>query len=140
MAQRKSLIQVKFRFRKDLLARVEREAKRHDRSTNDEIARLVEEGLECGDWREDRERLIAAMITDLRSHPNPAATKAAFDKMEEAAERDHQKRMMEELFPAKVSRPAPSPSPDELVTQSREAKRQRQEKRIDAITRRRRGR
>jgi len=55
------------------------------------------------------------MITDLRSHPNPAATKAAFDKMEEAAERDHQKRMMEELFPAKVSRPAPSPSPDELV-------------------------
>jgi hypothetical protein len=43
MVHRKSLIQVKFRFRKDLFARIEREAKRHDRSTNDEIARLVEE-------------------------------------------------------------------------------------------------
>jgi len=41
MAHRKSLIQVKFRFRKDLLAKVEREAKRHDRSTNDEIARVL---------------------------------------------------------------------------------------------------
>jgi hypothetical protein len=140
MADRKSLIQVKFRFRKDLLARVQREAKRHHRSTDDEIARLIEEGLECGDWREDRQRLIAAMITDLRSHPNPAATKAAFQKMEQATERDHQQRMMEKLFSTKQSKPAPSPSPDELVTQSREAKRQRHEKRIDAITRRRRGR
>jgi hypothetical protein len=105
MAHRKSLIQVKFQFRKDLLARIEREAKRHHRSTDDEIARLVEEGFECGDWREDRQRLMAAMITDLRSHPNPAATKAAFEKMEEAAERDHQQRMMGQLFqPSKASR------------------------------------
>src|SRR4026207_2514958 len=109
MADRKSLIQVKFRFRKDLLARVQREAKRHHRSTDDEIARLIEEGLECGDWREDRQRLIAAMITDLRSHPNPAATKAAFQKMEQATERDHQQRMMEKLFSTKQSKPAPSP-------------------------------
>ena len=46
MAHRKSLIQVKFRLRQDILRKLEREAKRHDRSTNDEIARRLEENVQ----------------------------------------------------------------------------------------------
>ena len=59
--------------------------------------------------------------------------------MEERSERDIQNELMD-LFRAKPldqsgepAKPVVSaPSPDELVTQSREAKRQRHEKRIDA--------
>ena len=49
MAHRKSLIQVKFRFREDLLRRLEREAKRNDRSTNAEIAHRLEQSLQKED-------------------------------------------------------------------------------------------
>jgi len=52
-------------------------------STTDEIARRIDESFKYGDWRDERERLIAAAFADLRSHPNPAATKAAIGKMEE---------------------------------------------------------
>jgi hypothetical protein len=77
--------------------------------------------------------LVAAAFADLRSHPNPAATKAAIGKIEESSERDIE---LMDLFRAKPldqsgesTKPAVStPSPDELVTHSREAKRQRQEK------------
>jgi hypothetical protein len=103
MVHRKSLIQVKFRIRQDVLHKLEREAKRHDRSTNDEIGRRLEESLSYGDWREEREQLILAMRTDLTSHPNPAATKAAIAKMEEGAERDFQEQIMPQLFTAKES-------------------------------------
>jgi hypothetical protein len=99
MAYRKSLIQVKFRLREDILRKLEREAKRHDRSTNDEIARRLEESFRYGDWQEERQRLVTAMMADLGSHPDPAATKAALAKTEESAERDFQKDVMEELFP-----------------------------------------
>ena len=147
MAHRKSLIQVKFHLRQDIFRKLERDAKRRDISTTDEIARRLEESFNYGDWREERERLVAAAFADLRSHPNPAATKAAIGKIEESSERDIQNQLMD-LFRAKPldqsgesTKPAVSaPSPDELVTHSREAKRQRQEKRIDAITRRQRRR
>jgi hypothetical protein len=62
--------------------------------------------------------------------------------MEESAERDHQRQLLEDLFASKEDKPEATPpaisapSPDELVAQSREAKRNRQEKRVDAITRR----
>ena len=62
--------------------------------------------------------------------------------MEESAERDDQMQLLEDLFATKEDKPeaTPSalsaPSADELIAQSREAKRNRQEKRIDAITRR----
>jgi Arc-like DNA binding domain len=135
MAYRKSLIQVKFRLRQDILRKLEREAKRHDRSTNDEIGRRLEESFSYlredilrklereakrhdrstkdeierrleesfsyGDWREEREQLLLALRTDLASHPNPAATKTAFAKMVDSAERDIQKEFMEEEFPTK---------------------------------------
>jgi hypothetical protein len=113
--------------------KLERDAKRRDISTTDEIARRLEESFNYGNWREERERLVAAAFADLRSHPNPAATKAAIGKIEESSERDIE---LMDLFRAKPldqsgesTKPAVStPSPDELVTHSREAKRQRQEK------------
>jgi hypothetical protein len=60
---------------------------------------------------------------------------------------DFQKQLMKDLSPTRERKPADplaeaakpaisAPSPDELVVRSHEAKRQRQEKRIDAITRR----
>jgi phage host-nuclease inhibitor protein Gam len=98
MAYRKSLVQVKFRLRQDILRKLEREAKRHDRSTNDEIARRLEESFRYGDWQEERQRLVTAMMDDLGSHPDPASTKAALAMMEESAERDLQADSMEEMF------------------------------------------
>jgi hypothetical protein len=61
VAYRKSLVQVRFRLREDILRRLEREAKRHDRSTNDEIARRLEQSLEI-DNREDQTRQAEAML------------------------------------------------------------------------------
>jgi Arc-like DNA binding domain len=99
MVHRKSLIQVKFRIRQDVLRKLEREAKRHDRSTNDEIGRRLEESLSYGDWQEQRERLFLAMMKDLETHDNPAATKAAVAKMTGSAERYIQDQT-QDIFPA----------------------------------------
>jgi hypothetical protein len=112
MAYRKSLIQVKFRIRQDVLRRLEREAKREDRSVNDEIGRRLEESFryeeerqslieERDKMREERQQLVTAIFWDLRTHPDPANTKAAIAKMEESAEGDLQKEVMSEEFPAK---------------------------------------
>ena len=83
MAHRKSLIQVKLQLRQDILRKLERDAKRRNISTTDEIARRIDESFKYRDWRDERERLIAAAFADLRPYPNPAATKAAIGKMEE---------------------------------------------------------
>jgi hypothetical protein len=101
MPYRKSLMQVKFRLRQDILRKLEREAKRHDRSTNDEIARRLEESFTYGDWREEREQLLLAIRTDLATHPNPSATRGAFTKLENSAEEELQVEVMEELFPSR---------------------------------------
>src|SRR6516225_7307632 len=63
MAHRKSLIQVKFRFREDLLRRLEREAKRNDRSTNAEIAHRLEQSLQKEDEAAHMSR-IASMAAE----------------------------------------------------------------------------
>jgi hypothetical protein len=67
MAYRKSLIQVKFRFREDLLRRLEREAKRGDRSTNDEIARRLEQSLRDQDAAAERAGLVEAIRGQIES-------------------------------------------------------------------------
>jgi hypothetical protein len=41
------------------------------------------------------------MMDDLRSHPDPKATKAVIETIAESAERDFQDDMMEELFSTK---------------------------------------
>src|ERR1700730_18459543 len=61
VAYRKSLVQVRFRLREDILRRLEREAKRHDPSTTDEIARRLEQSLEI-DNREDQARQAEATL------------------------------------------------------------------------------
>jgi hypothetical protein len=70
MAHRKSLIQVKFRFREDLLRRLEREAKRNDRSTNAEIAHRLEQSIQG----EDQKKLLASTVEQAAK----AAVNAAF--------------------------------------------------------------
>jgi hypothetical protein len=68
MAHRKSLIQVKFRLRQDILRSLEREAKRHDRSTNDEIARRLERSLEQDQTERNRagvEELLQAQMASM---------------------------------------------------------------------------
>jgi hypothetical protein len=112
MAYRKSLLQVKFRLRQDVLRNLEREAKRHDRSVNDEIGRRLEESFRYEEERqrlieerekmvEERQLLVTAIMDDLRTHHDPANTKAAIARMEESGERDFQKEFMDEEFPAK---------------------------------------
>ncbi len=75
MAGQETLIQVKFRLKPDVLRKLEREAKRHARSVNDEIGRRLEDSLVYGrdKWREDldkwrEERL--RLLTILESHSN----------------------------------------------------------------------
>jgi hypothetical protein len=95
MVYRKSLVQVKFRLRQDILRKLEREAKRHDRSTNDEIARRLERSFDYDDWRE--ERLI--LITALKSHPalTPQET-AAVERHETADEKDFQEHDLPDIM------------------------------------------
>ena len=49
MPDRRSVVQVKFRLRRDLLRRVEKEAKAEDRSVNEQLERIVERGLDARD-------------------------------------------------------------------------------------------
>jgi hypothetical protein len=62
MAYRESLVQTRFRLRKDLLHKLEREAKRGDRAVNDEVARRLEASFgdeeEIQRLRKECERLI----------------------------------------------------------------------------------
>jgi hypothetical protein len=45
MPDRKTVVQVKFRLRQDVLRKLEREAQRNDRSVNDEIGRRLEQSF-----------------------------------------------------------------------------------------------
>jgi hypothetical protein len=112
MAYRKTFIQVKFRIREGVLRGIERDAKRHDRSVNDEIGRCLEDSRRVGKERQkmakereqmarerevmarDRERmfevlqgLVTAMMDDLRPHHDRKATQGALDTMAEDVER-----------------------------------------------------
>ena len=58
MADRKSVIQVKFRLRKDVLRRLEKSAQANDRSVNDEIGRRLEDSFR----QEDQRALIEATV------------------------------------------------------------------------------
>jgi hypothetical protein len=111
MAYRESLVQTRFRLRKDLLHKLEREAKRGDRAVNDEVARRLEASFgdeeeiqrlrkECErlTWEyermaEERQRLVAASFRDLASHPYPIETITALQALEESAERHIQKEI-----------------------------------------------
>jgi hypothetical protein len=69
MVYRKSLVQVRFRLRQDILRNLEREAKRHDRSTNDEIARRLERSLEEDQAARNTARVEEAVLEQMASFP-----------------------------------------------------------------------
>jgi hypothetical protein len=111
MAYRKSLVQMRFRLRKELIGRLEREAKRNDRSLNDEVEQRLEESFhfkkerqrlaeEREELAEQRERLFAALMYDVRSHPDPKATRAALEPIEESKEQ-YMHEFVDDLFPPK---------------------------------------
>jgi Arc-like DNA binding domain len=92
-------VQVRFRLRQDIVDKVERKAKEHRRSTHDEIGVRLEASFGSPDPWEQLRPLISALIADAASHDNPAATKAAFTKIDAEAERDVQEQIMTMLFP-----------------------------------------
>jgi hypothetical protein len=92
-------VQVRFRLRQDIVAKLESEAKKHSRSTHDEIGVRLQASIDSPDPWEQLTPLISALIEDAASHANPKATIAAYTKMEWEAERDFQEQILTELFP-----------------------------------------
>jgi hypothetical protein len=93
MPYRKSVVQVNFRLRQDTLSKLEREAKRCDRSVNDEIMRRLEESLTFDDWHEKREELLVVMRTKLERHlRDPAPVQ------EETAKKPGGKRLIQARY------------------------------------------
>jgi hypothetical protein len=88
MAYRKSLVQVKSRLRQDILRKLERAAKRNDRSLNDELARRVADSFDYDDWREERLILITALRHQLEQTPEG---RAALERLTEADQKDAHK-------------------------------------------------
>jgi hypothetical protein len=108
MAYRKSLVQKRFRLRKELLGRLEREAKRNDRSLNDEVEHILEGNFIKNDaWQdmlqgfEERNRQMMAMMDDLRSRLDPKAIRAALEPIKESAEQHPQNEVMKDSPPTK---------------------------------------
>jgi hypothetical protein len=112
MAYRESLVQTRFRLRKDLLHKLEREAERHDRAVNDEVARRLEASFgyeediqklskecerlirECDQMAAERHMIVTAMARDGRTHPHPVETLAALEALDNSVER----RLQAETF------------------------------------------
>jgi hypothetical protein len=78
MAGQETLIQVKFRIKPGVLRKLEREAKRHKQSVNDEIGRRLEDSLVYGrdkwredfdKWREERLKLLTILETHSKLTP-----------------------------------------------------------------------
>jgi hypothetical protein len=77
---RKSIVQVKFRLRKDILRQLERSAKAYDRSVNAEIAHRLEQSFQQPDIIEAvREEIssgfAAGFAAGLKNAPQPATFK-----------------------------------------------------------------
>jgi hypothetical protein len=112
MADRNSLTQVKFRLRNDVLRKLERDAKRDDRSVNDEIGRRLEASYrdeeeirrltrecerlvkQCDEMAAERQMIVTAMASSMRSHPHPVETLAALEALDDNVER----RLQAETF------------------------------------------
>jgi Arc-like DNA binding domain len=90
MARKPSdLVQLTLRLTESLRRKVERTAQSAHRSLNDEIVHRIVESYEYGNWREQRERMIAAMIPALAASPAAAAqVKEEMEKQQAATERE----------------------------------------------------
>ena len=99
---RKSMAQVKFRLRKELLNKIKRSAERNDRPMTEELAAIFEDAFDNKnqrqEWQEDRERWFTALRFALENYP--AASEAAVLKLKELddkIEREAQKDLMSDL-------------------------------------------
>jgi hypothetical protein len=76
MIYRKSLAQVKFRLRKELLNKIKRAAERNDRPMTEEIAALLEDAFDHRDWQAERLTLLTALEIALENNPQALAIRA----------------------------------------------------------------
>jgi hypothetical protein len=95
MADRKLVVQARYRFRKDLLRKLERAAKVNKRSVNDEMARRLDHSFDYEDWREDRLLLITALRPQLAQTPEG---KAILERLEDADQKDAHKEFEEDIM------------------------------------------
>jgi hypothetical protein len=98
MVHRKSLVQRRFWLRKELLNKLEREAKKNDRPLTEEMAVRLERSFERQDWQQIQENWIVAIRHALMSHPG--ASDAALKKLKElddAIEREAWKDLKSDL-------------------------------------------
>ncbi len=90
MADRKSVVQVTTRFRKDLYRRLVREAKARDISMSQEIERRLESSFGFESWRAERGILLSALKVVLLANPSAkeayATALAAVNKLESYGE------------------------------------------------------
>ena len=100
MERRESIVQTRFRLRKQLLARLARETKRNDRSLNDQVEFILEaffNGFIKHDVAlkrlEEGTRTMMALVEDLRSQK---ATVPVVEAKEEGAEHHAQKESTNE--------------------------------------------
>jgi hypothetical protein len=102
MADRKTVVQVKHRLRRDLLQRIMRSAKTRDRSVNEEI----EFRLEGSFWQEEIEKLTGAVKLQVRlperihgrleqaaKHNNWSINTEIFGRLDESFQREDRKKM-----------------------------------------------
>jgi hypothetical protein len=97
MERRESIVQTRFRLRKQMLAKLAREAKRNDRSVNDQVEYILErffngEGLSAAVKSfEEGTRTMMALVEELRSQK---ATGTVAEAKEEGAEHHAQKETL----------------------------------------------
>ena len=108
MADRKSVVQVTTRFRKDTHRRLLREAKARDISMSQEIERRIKSSFGFEDWQTERLDLLTALRLTLMNNPQTSEVredwkkkrvgnlfqkklKQFLDEVEETDERDFQR-------------------------------------------------
>jgi hypothetical protein len=102
MPYRKSLVQISFRLGQDVLRKLEREAKRNDRSTTDEITHRLEDSLAFDDWRGKRYEILEEMKRKLgcrlRETPSPKVSAKPTDKPRRSQSVQVRFRLREEIL------------------------------------------
>ena len=95
MPDRKSIVQVKFRLRKDILRQLERSAKASDRSVNAEIAHRLEQSFEHGDIIKAVREAVDSNVTPLTDRIDQAFFSAGF--RDGGGSKKELKRVLKEL-------------------------------------------
>ena len=100
MVERKTMVSVKFRLRQNLLRSLQREAKKHDRSFNEEVERRLESSFGLEVSRAERSILLSLLKAVLLAAPEAnAKALEAVDKLEHWDEHDFQKYDLPDILP-----------------------------------------